>query len=531
MSAASALARLNSAGWIAVILLAALAAAFSVHMWPQWVHNPDLSHGLFSPVLFVLLLREGFRLGPARHLPASAGLTLARGVLLVLGIVLVVVAGLYAVAIDWSHSLVSLSLALALSALMLAALLWLSSGRVRVLPFNWTTFVAAGLWTLCAPVPPGTYARLTQHLQLWITEIVLGSLNLLGIPAARFGNVIQLAHTSVGVEEACSGVRSLVSCIVAAVFFSAAVVRRPWARVLLVTLAPFLAFGMNIVRSVTLTLLANGGTDISGAWHDLTGYAVLGVTAAILGALAFQLEDRAAPAPPDPAPSGAPAAPRPWGLAAACAVAAAMIGFFVFNTHGPARAPGPAPDLDALLPKTPAGWDVVQTADLYRFTSVLETDRLVQRTYVRRRPGSTQPLVVTVYIAYWSPGQVPVSLVASHTPEACWPGSGWVAEPVAPPPSPFVAGGAAVSAPQYRRFVNAGFPQNVWYWHLHDGRSIAGVALADSAPALLRLAWNYGFHSDGEQFFVRISSDCPWSEIAGDPLIANLVASLRPYGL
>lgn len=531
MSSARTAPVLSLSGWIVVAIAGALTAAFCIHLWPEWLHNPDLSHGLFAPVLFGLLLYETRRRGPWRYPVDTTRLRVMRGVLLSLGVGFVCIAGLYAAAIDWTHSLVSLSLALALSALLFAALLWLSTERVRLLPLNWTTFVAAALWPLCAPIPPGTYSRITLQLQFWVTDAVLQSLHLLGVAASTSGNIILLAHTSVGVEEACSGVRSLLSCVVAAIFFSATLVGRPWARVLIIALAPPLAFGMNILRSLGLTLLANAGVDIGGSWHDLTGFAVLGVTALILGGVAVWLEKPAAiDAPPAPKTTG-PSSP-PWGILSTYALAAVLVGFFVLNTHGPARADGAVPDLEGMLPLAPAGWDTVHTQNLYQFTPVLETEHLVQRTYVRRRSGAhgTQPLQITVYMAYWAPGRVPVSLVAAHTPEACWPGGGWVAQPVTPAPVPFLSGGKPVSPPEYRAFTNGGFLQNVWYWHLYDGRSIA-QADPRSAGALLKLAWNYGFRTAGEQLFVRVSSNRPWDEIRDEPVLVDILARLQPHGL
>jgi exosortase len=517
--------------WIVVCLAGLLAAAFCVHLWPEWLHNADLSHGLFAPVLFVLLLHDSRRHPPLRHPAETAWLRLLRAGMLVIGLVFVAIAGLYAAAIDWTHSLVSLSLALALTSLLTAALLWFSSDRVRALPLNWTTLVAVGLWPLCAPIPPGTYSRLTLQLQFWVTDVVLNALHLFGIAASTSGNIILLARTSVGVEEACSGVRSLLSCVVAAVFFSATLVRRPWARVLLIALAPPLAFVMNIIRSLGLTLLANAGVDIGGKWHDFTGFAVLGVTALILGALALWLEtpDRA-PAPHTPTPPARSG--RPWGILSAYVAATLMLGFFVFNTHGPVRKSSPAPDLEKIIPTAPAGWDIVHTDNLYQFSPILKTEHLVQRTYVRRRPNGKEdaPLQVTVYIAYWSPGAVPVSLVATHTPDACWPGGGWIPEPVQSADDPFLVGGRPVSAPEYRTFTNSGVTQNVWFWHLYDGRSIA-QGDPRSALALLKLSWDYGFSTAGEQFFVRISSNRPWSEISDEPLVTEILSQLQSHGL
>ncbi|MFA6960100.1 MAG: exosortase-associated EpsI family protein [Opitutaceae bacterium] len=532
MSDATTTPLLSFSGRTVIVLAGLLVAAFCVHLWPEWLHNPDLSHGLFAPVLFILLLHESRRHGPFCHPNYSIGLRVLRASALVAGLGFVGIAGLYAAAIDWTHSLVNLSLAFALSALLLGALLWLSTARVRALPLNWTTFVAVALWPMCAPIPPGTYSRLTLQLQFWVTDIVLHSLHLLGIAASTSGNIILLTHTSVGVEEACSGVRSLLSCIVAAVFFSATLVRRPWARALLIGLAAPLALGMNIVRSLGLTLLANAGVDIGGKWHDFTGFAVLGVTALILGGLALWMEETppvAEEADVRPATSARPSA---WGVVATYVLSTGMLGFFIFNTHGPARSDMPVPDLAAILPTKPEGWDIVRTQDLYQFAPILKTDHLVQRTYLRHRstPQGDQPVQITIYLAYWVPGQVPVSLVASHTPEACWPGGGWQAEPLEVADSPFLAGARTLPAPEYRTFTQAGIVQHVWYWHLFDGRSITQTD-PRSAVTLLKLAWLYGFRTSGEQMFVRVSSNRPWSEIRDDPLLDEILGHLQPHGL
>jgi exosortase len=520
---------LSVPGWIVIAAAALLTGALCIFLWPEWANNPDLSHGLFAPILFPLLIGESRRRGPWRYPHDSALLAGARCAALVGGIALLGLAGLYAVAVEWTHPLVAFSLSLALSGLLLAALLGLSTDRVRAVPLNWTSLVAVGLWPLCSPLPPGMYSQLTLKLQFWVTHCVLECLHLLGIAASTTGNIIQLAHTSVGVEEACSGVRSLLSCVVAAVFFSATLVRRPWARVFLILIAPPLAFAMNILRSLTLTLLANAGTDITGNWHDFTGFAVLGVTAAILGGIALLLENT----PATPAPTLPADAPRPrlWGLVAGYGIAASLLVFFAVKTGGPSLAPRPVPDLEAILPAKPPGWDRVRTPNLYQFAPILQTEHLVERAYVRAAtPEHPEPLLIDVYMAYWPPGKVRVSVVASHTPDACWPGSGWESRPNPPAPSPFLVGNHALPPPEYRIFTNAGRLQHVWYWHLYDGTSISQIN-PFSAVDFVKLGWNYGFRSAGEQLFVRISSNRPWNEIKDDPLLAEVFTGLAPHGL
>jgi hypothetical protein len=77
---------------------------------------------------------------------------------------------------------------------------------------------------------------------------------------------------------------------------------------------------------------------------------------------------------------------------------------------------------------------------------------------------------------------------------------------------------------------DAGFPQNVWFWHLYDGHSI-NYQDPYSVPALLKLALQYGFRRQGDQFFIRVSSNQPWSELVKEPLVHEIFANLAGTGL
>jgi len=145
-------------------LLAAGIVALCLRLLPEWRSNPDLSHGFFMPVVFLLLLHEGRSRGTARYLPSNAATTAGFIAALVVGLLSLCAAGLYAAAVGWSHALVSLTLTLSLVAVLGAALLVYAGESVRWIGFNWPALVAIGLWLLCAPIPPGTYMRLTLTL-------------------------------------------------------------------------------------------------------------------------------------------------------------------------------------------------------------------------------------------------------------------------------------------------------------------------------------------------------------------------------
>ncbi|HUR59619.1 MAG TPA: exosortase/archaeosortase family protein [Opitutaceae bacterium] len=520
--------RLSLIAKLNLIGLAVGIVALSLRLWPEWRHNPDLSHGLFMPLIFLLLLHESRVHGPGRFLPPRAPARAGFALLLLGGLFALVAAGLYAAAVDWSHALVNFMLALALAWRLGAALISFAGERVRFIGFNWTACVAVFLWVLSAPIPPGTYLRLTLALQLWVTEGVLRTLHLLGIAAVRHGNIIEMATSAVGVEEACSGIRSLISCIFAGFLFSATLVRRPFARALIIVLSVPIALAMNFLRSLLLTLLANKGVHIAGTWHDLTGFGVLAVTAILLGGVALLLErgPRTKPAPAPAAPASARSGTQ-VALGAGLAVALSLMVIFVLNTRPSVHRNVPAPNLLAVLPASADGWQVM-TSDLYEFRGPLQTDHLAQRRYVKSVGG--EPVEVTLYLAYWPAGQAPVSLVAIHTPDACWPGAGWTPLKTRESRMVLTAGERRMADAEYRLFKTGDYPQHVWFWHLYD-RSPIVYRDPYSPVALLRIAWRFGFRHDGDQVFVRVSSNRPWSDIAGEPLLAQFFARTQALGL
>ena len=524
-------------GWLNLALATGLIVATTIYLWPQWRHNPDLSHGWFTPLIFVLLIHEARTRGSQRFLRPSGVTSCVVAMLLLAGLILLAAGGLYMAALEWTHALVATMLTGALCLLLAATWITFSLRSVRLVPFNWPSGVAILLWLLSSPLPPGTYGTLTHGLQSVVTSVVLGTLHFLGIAAVQHGNVIQLTNVSVGIEEACSGVRSLISCVYAGLFFSATLVRTRRARALIIVLAGPLALAMNLLRSLTLTLLAHRGVEISGAWHDLTGFAILGVTAALLAGLAIKLNRGVSPVSENPR-QNAPVtiipdstrSDRPTQLlvSGGLLLAVGIAVLFILNTR-PASNPGqPAPDLVAILPASFDGWQINPGQDLAQFSGQLQTDRLASTSYYRQT--SRGPLEITVYLAYWPVGSAPVSAVAAHTPDACWPGAGWAPHPVTNSRIPVALAHRQLDDAEYRQFTQGEFLQHVWYWHLYNGRVIHPEGIR-SPRQLLTLAFKYGFHREGEQLFVRVSSNQPWETIAAEPLLQEIFARLAPFGL
>jgi exosortase len=518
------LARLNAAG------LCAAVAAVSFLVWPLWRHDDNLTHGIFLPFLSAILIAESRRdPNPGFLSPGPGAFALCAGLALasLAGLALAVV---YAAALGWSHSMAEFMLCVALVLALCAGWLGFADRRVRFVPLNWAAAIAAVLWLFAGPLPPGTYARLALLLQSEVTGGVVRVLNGLGIAAYRQGNVIDLARTSVGVSEACSGVRSLISCAVAGLFLSG-LLRRPLHRALVIAISPAIGLAMNFLRSLLLTLLVNSGVEIEGRWHDLTGASILVGTTLLVAAFAFWLHRREAAqtTPAGDAPQS-PAAPSSLQvmMAAELALVAGAALFLAAGRPSERAQGGPAPDLSALLPPAPPGWTAQSTPNLDQYSGVLETHTLVEKVYSSgTAPGSAH---VTLYLAYWAPGQAAVSLVDAHSPDACWPGTGWELEPGASRREPVEVGNRTLAPAECRVFSRNGLETRVWFWHLNGGRPLAFVD-PYSAPRLLGLGLRYGFSRPAAQLFVRISSNRPWQEIASQPTVRQFLENLKPLGL
>lgn len=197
-------------------------------------------------------------------------------------------------------------------ALLVPSLLWInmpdtpsptagslrSDARVRLLGlFGFPILV----WLVSAPMVSVVEQQVSLLLLRKVVTVVAFVFDVLGLPLEQRGNVLTLPTGNVGVEDACSGIRSLTGCLFAGSFLAAVFLDRLWQKVALIVAALLLAFVTNLFRSLFLTgwAYAYGPGAIEGLIHDVAGYAVLALTAGGLLCLLplLKLGDRvAAPA-------------------------------------------------------------------------------------------------------------------------------------------------------------------------------------------------------------------------------------------
>lgn len=495
----------------------------AVYLLPFWESSGELSHGYFAALLSGWLL---WRAHDGTDQPRETGPRAAtrRGVVLVAGFsVATVLAVMAALAQGVRHSQTAFLVAVAIAFFLLVLGHGLASVTNPWMRWNGSSIAAAVLWIFAAPLPSGTLARLTLFLQDHLTGAALSTLRLLGHPAMRRGNVLEISGRFVGVEEACSGVISLVACLFSGVFLGGWLLRSAGARWALMFAAVALAVTGNFLRTMTLCLLVARGVSIEGAWHDWSGLGVLGLTT--VGLLGIcRLAELSQSTPPVPRPESgtimAPAPRRiPWS-AAVCTVLAILAVTLVWIRQIPPREPAIDPAVLAqILTYEAEGWERQPPTDLSIFARPLGTDLLFQQTY---RRGSTR---VTFYLAYWAPGQSTLGSVGVHTPDLCWPGAGWVSlsPPPAQPPYPY---------DHVRRYAFAlgDYPQFIWFWHFFGGYPMAepeGLWPWQLAPQLL----SRPVSSRASQFVLRLSSNEPLEGLRDDSLVRTLIARIQQVGL
>jgi len=132
---------------------------------------------------------------------------------------------------------------------------------------------------------------LTLELSMLGAGITGILLNLGGILAVVQGNNIEIDTGVLGVDDACSGVRSFQSSLMAALLFGEWFGFRFGWRVFLAVAGILAAYLLNIARMLILCLAAlQGGVGVLDQWHDPAGFAILFVSMGFLLVLSLGLK-------------------------------------------------------------------------------------------------------------------------------------------------------------------------------------------------------------------------------------------------
>lgn len=153
-------------------------------------------------------------------------------------------------------------------------------------------FLSSGI-----PWPTAFEYPITVGLMHGIASFLGEILPLAGIPARREGTMLVLLNCTVGIEEACSGIRSLQSAFMVALAAGELFRVRPAGRVMLLAAGIALALLANAGRTLALTAAGiHGGDAAMARIHDPAGLAALLVLAGGILLLAWLMRGTERPA-------------------------------------------------------------------------------------------------------------------------------------------------------------------------------------------------------------------------------------------
>lgn len=262
-----------------ILLPAWCAAGWLIHQTSWfWSNRPDMNFGWIVVVLCGFLVTEVAPTLPAPRLRW----TFASVALTAVGLGSMLMFQLYQAAFGTMPASL-MGLAAGCMAVITGNLLY--AFGPRVLP---TLGFAFYFLLIAMPLPSFVQSLVISNLQNFVAMMDAELLNLIGIPAQRRGSIIDLATGSVGVDDACSGFRSLQSSIMAA-FFIGFLIFKTWGwRMALVVLSVVLAVVGNLGRTFYLCYQgASKGTDAVKGVHDAAGWSVMIFTAVGVGLAAW----------------------------------------------------------------------------------------------------------------------------------------------------------------------------------------------------------------------------------------------------
>ena len=264
----------------------------------------------------------------------------------------------------------------------------------------------------------------TQRLMRLVANLTVEALGWFDIPAFQRGNLIEVNTGVVGIDEACSGIRSFQSTLMAGLFLGEFYLLNLRRRFMLLAGGLGLAFCFNVVRTFILTWKASSeGIASVDKWHDPAGLMIFFASFAGLYALAQLLKAKI----PDPPPANlkSPASipdlptsiPRGYLTAVGC-WAVVLIGFteIWYRSHD-IKSSG-AFHWSASFPTNASGFTEMElnrrTRNLLRFD--------LSGTGKWKESDGTE---WTGFFFRWNPTSLNSILLArQHRPEECLPAAG-----------------------------------------------------------------------------------------------------------
>jgi exosortase len=253
----------------------------------EWSTNPQYSYGLVVPLLVAgLLLRRWQRIAGSGSGPAAGNPWLAVLLCGLLAFLYMPTRLIEAATPEWRP--LQWSLAIETIGLTLYAI-YLAGGK-RLL--QQASFPVA-FFLVAVPWPTPIEAPIIQGLSRMNAAVVVELLDIINVPAIQHGNVIEVSTGMVGINDACSGIRSLQSSLMISLFLGEYYMFGWRRRLMLLPISLALAMILNVCRASLLTwLAAKKGVGAIAEYHDEAGFTILLACTALLWGAAWLLSRR-----------------------------------------------------------------------------------------------------------------------------------------------------------------------------------------------------------------------------------------------
>lgn len=275
------------------------------------------------------------------------------------------------------------------------------------------------------PWPVPIENLILQNLMRINATITAFVLSLGSMEAVARGNIIDIGGQLIGVEEACSGIRSLQTSFMMSLFLGEFYRIKPWSRLWLLLLSFFLSFIFNSTRTIVLTYIgATEGLDSLESWHDPLGYGVLAISLIGLWGTAYwySLEQKT-----DPQTS---LSIKAWSKQIRFGKSVPIISVTLILVALIAEIGTEAwyrTKESSLITATSFSIDFPESAKYYQEDEFSE----ITRTILKFNEGTGASWQAEsgdqwrIYLLEWEPKRVSKKLVSAHTPEVCYPAAGF----------------------------------------------------------------------------------------------------------
>jgi exosortase len=294
---------------------------------------------------------------------------------------------------------------------------------------------------VAVPWPTAVEVPLIQGLMRVVARVAAETAMLLGTPAQVEGNLIRVTNGLVGVNEACSGIRSFQTSLMIGLLFGELKRLSVLRRVALVAGAVAIALLTNFVRAVFLVQVAatESISEVS-RWHDIAGYTIIALVFVGTIGVAYLLGRSEIRHQRSEVRGRWSVVSSPYLAAALCWLLLVEIGTAAwYRLHernlvsaAPWSVRWPKQSLNFRKLKIDSEIRSVLRFDEGEAAAWTLTSPATSETAVEPKGSGTQvnrarenTISCLLYLFRWQPGRNSALLANLHRPDVCLPASGW----------------------------------------------------------------------------------------------------------